>query len=58
MTNTGIDFAPVIIEFTLWGDSHMQEFNEIDIIDGLQADKSMIITTVQNNYDSMLIQLG
>ena len=58
LTNKGIDFAPVIIEFTLWGDSHMQEFNEIDIIDGLQADKSMIITTVQNNYDSMLIQLG
>ena len=58
LTNKGIDFAPIIIEFTLWGDSHMQDFNEIDIIDGLQADKSMIITTVQNNYDSMLIQLG
>lgn len=58
LTNKGIDFAPIIIEFTLWGDSHMQEFNEIDIIDGLQTDKSMIITTVQNNYDSMLIQLG
>jgi len=58
LTNKGIDFAPIIIEFTLWGDSHMQEFNKIDIIDGLQADKSMIITTVQNNYDSMLIQLG
>jgi len=58
LTNKGIDFAPIIIEFTLWGDSHMQEFNEIDIIDGLQADKPMIITTVQNNYNSMLIQLG
>ena len=58
LTDKGIDFAPIIIEFSLWGDSHMREFNEIDIIDGLQAEKSMIIETVQNNYNSMLIQLG
>ena len=36
----------------------MREFNEIDIIDGLKADKSLIIDTVQNNYNSMLLQLG
>jgi len=58
LTDKGIDFTPIIIEFSLWGDSHMREFNEIDIIDGLQAEKSMIIETVQNNYNSMLIQLG
>ena len=58
LTDKGIGFAPIIIEFSLWGDSHMREFNEIDIIDGLQAEKSMIIETVQNNYNSMLIQLG
>ena len=58
LTDKGIDFTPIIIEFSLWGDSNMREFNEIDIIDGLQAEKSMIIETVQNNYNSMLIQLG
>ena len=56
LTNKGIDFAPIIIEFSLWGDSNMREFNEIDIIDGLKADKSLIIDTVQNNYNSMLLQ--
>jgi len=58
LTAKGIDLTPIVIEFSLWGDSHMREFNEIDIIDGLQAEKSMIIETVQNNYNSMLIQLG
>lgn len=58
LTDKGIDFAPIIIEFSLWGETYMREFNEIDIIDGLKADKSMIIDTVQNNYKSMLLQFG
>jgi len=58
LTDKGIDFAPIIIEFSLWGETNMREFNEIDIIDGLKADKSMIIDTVQNNYKSMLLQFG
>ena len=58
LTNKGIDFTPIIIEFSLWGDSNMREFNEIDIIDGLKHDKSMIIDTIQNNYNSMLLQFG
>ena len=58
LTDKGIDFAPIIIEFSLWGETNMREFNEIDIIDGLKADKSMIIDTVQNNYNSMLLQFA
>ena len=56
LTDKGIDLTPIIIEFSLWGDSNMREFNEIDIIDGLKADKTMIIDTIQNNYNSMLLQ--
>ncbi|AZQ63941.1 transcriptional regulator [Flammeovirga pectinis] len=56
LSKKGIDLAPIIIEFTLWGDTNLREFNNIDLIDGLKADKSMIIDTVQNNYNSMLIQ--
>ena len=58
LTNKGIGLAPIIIEFTLWGDTYMREFNELDFIDGLKADKSMIVDTVQNNYSSMLLQFG
>ncbi|AWW00558.1 winged helix-turn-helix transcriptional regulator [Arcticibacterium luteifluviistationis] len=58
LTEKGIGFAPIIIEFSLWGDSYMREFNEIDNIDGLKADKSVIIDTVQSNYKSMVSELG
>ena len=58
LTDKGIDFTPIIIEFSLWGDSNMREFNEIDIIDGLKADKSLIIDTVKNNYNAMLLQFA
>jgi len=58
LTEKGIRLTPIIIEFSLWGETNMREFNEIDIIDGLKADKSMIIDTVQNNYKSMLLQFG
>jgi len=58
LTDKGIGFAPIIIEFSLWGDSNMRDFNEIDIIDGLKADKSIIIDTIQRNYNSMLLQFA
>ncbi|WP_115462156.1 winged helix-turn-helix transcriptional regulator [Winogradskyella aurantiaca] len=56
LTKKGIGLATIIIELTLWGNINLREFNEIDLVDGLKADKSMIIDTVQNNYSSMLIQ--
>ena len=58
LTDKGIDFARIIIEFSLWGDTNLREFNDIDLIDGLKSDKSMIIDTVQNNYNSMLLQFA
>ena len=56
LTEKGIRLAPIIIEFSLWGDSNMREFNQIDIIDGLKADKSVVIKTTQDNYKSMLVE--
>lgn len=54
LTNKGVELAPIIIEFTLWGDKWMKEFNEIDTIDGLNNDKSIVIKTVQDNYTDMV----
>ena len=56
LTEKGIRLTPIIIEFSLWGDSNMREFNQIDIIDGLKADKSVIIKTIQDNYKSLLVK--
>ena len=56
LTEKGIRLTPIIIEFSLWGYSNMREFNQIDIIDGLKADKSVVIKTTQDNYKSMLVE--
>mgnify|MGYP006091261081 FL=1 len=54
LTEKGIRLAPIIIEFSLWGNSNMREFNEIDDIEGLNSEKALIIQTVQDSYNSML----
>ena len=55
LTEKGIRLTPIIIEFSLWGNSNMREFNKIDDIEGLNSDKTLIIQTVQDSYHSMLL---
>jgi len=39
----------------LWGNYNMREFNEIDDIEGLNLDKTLIIQKIQDSYNSMLL---
>ena len=55
LTEKGIHLTPIIIEFSLWGNSNMREFNEIDDIEGLNSDKNLVIQTVRGNYNAMLL---
>ena len=55
LTEKGISLTPIIIEFSLWGNFNMREFNEIDDIEGLNSDKSYIIQSVEDSYNSMLL---
>ena len=55
LTEKGIRLTPIIIEISLWGNSNMQEFNEIDDIESLNIDKTLIIQSVQDSYNSMLL---
>ena len=55
LTEKGIRLTPIIIEFSLWGNSNMREFNEINDIEDLNLDKTLIIQTVQDSYHSMLL---
>ena len=55
LTEKGIRLTPIIIEFSLWGNFNMREFNEIDHIEGLNLDKTLIMQTVQDSYNSMLL---
>ena len=56
LTEKGISLTPIIIEFSLWGNFNMREFNEIDDIEGLNLDKTLIMQTVQDSYNSMLLK--
>jgi DNA-binding HxlR family transcriptional regulator len=53
LTQKGIRLTPIIIEFSLWGNDNMREFNKIDDIEGLNLDTSYIIQSVQDSYISM-----
>ena len=55
LTEKGIRLTPIIIEFSLWGNFNMREFNEIDDIEGLNLDKTLIIQKIQDSYNSMLL---
>ncbi|MBD45828.1 MAG: transcriptional regulator [Flavobacteriaceae bacterium] len=55
LTEKGIRLTPIIIEFSLWGNSNMREFNEINDIEGLNLEKTLMIQTVQDSYHSMLL---
>ncbi|MAD29606.1 MAG: transcriptional regulator [Flavobacteriaceae bacterium] len=56
LTDKGLELAPIIIEFTLWGYKWMREFNQIYTIEGLKADKSIIIKTTQDSYKKMVAE--
>ena len=55
LTEKGIRLTPIIIEFCLWGNYNMREFNEIDDIEGPNLDKTLIIQKIQDSYKSMLL---
>ena len=55
LTEKGIQLTPIIIEISLWGNTNMREFNEIDDIQGLDSDKSSIIKSVQESYQAILL---
>jgi len=57
LSEKGIDLTPLIVEYTLWGDKYMREYNDIDFIPGLNSDKSLVIDTIQNNYKEMVRQI-
>ena len=55
LTEKGIRLTPIIIEFSLWGNSNVREFNKIDDIEGLNSDKNLVIQTLQDRYNTMLL---
>ena len=53
LTQKAIDFTPIIIEMTLSGDKYLRQFNKIDHIEGLDADKSEVIQIIKMRSSKM-----
>ncbi len=54
LTEKAIDLSSILIDISMWGDKYLREFNQIDNIDGLKSDRSLIIKTIKERYKSML----
>lgn len=54
LTEKAIDLSSILIDISMWGDKYLREFNQIDNIDELKSDRSLIIKTIKERYKSML----
>lgn len=57
LTDKAIEFASIIVDISIWGSKHLDEFNPIDQIEGLDLDRSLIVSVVKERYQSMLQSL-
>lgn len=58
LTEKGMELASILIDFSIWGDRHMRNFNEIKYIEGLHLEKEFIIDTVKQRYHSFIQELA
>lgn len=54
LTEKAIEFASILVDLSIWGDKHLREFNKIESIEGLDLDRSFIISTIQGRYSAMV----
>jgi DNA-binding HxlR family transcriptional regulator len=57
LTHKAIELTPIIVDLSLWGSKHLNELNKIDPIEGLDLDRSLIISTIKDSYLSMIQSL-
>ena len=50
LTDKTIELGSILIDISIWGDKHLRKFNQIDEIEGLDLDRSLIISTIQKRY--------
>ncbi len=54
LTEKAIELSSILIDISIWGDKHLRELNKIDDIEGLDLERSVIISTVKQRYYSMV----
>lgn len=54
LTEKAIELTPILVDISIWGDKHLRHFNKIDEIEGLNLERSSIIDTVKQHYNTMI----
>jgi len=52
LTERAIELSSILVDISIWGDKHLRKFNEINDIEGLDLERSLIISTVKERYYS------
>lgn len=54
LTEKAMELASILLDITIWGDKHLKAFNDINHIDGLDADRTVILNVIKQGYQSMV----
>ena len=54
LTKKAIELSSILIDISIWGDKHLRAFNRINDIEGLDLERSLIISTINKRYCSMV----
>ncbi len=54
LSKKALELSPLLVDISIWGDKHLRSFNTIDNIEGLDLERSLVISTVKERYNSML----
>ena len=52
LTDKAIELSAILIDISIWGDKHLRQFNDINDIEGIDLERSLIISTVKERYYS------
>lgn len=58
LTEKGLDLSAILIDICLWGSEHLNEFNSINHIEGLDQDRSTVISIIKKNYQAKVKDLS
>ncbi len=54
LTEKAIELSSILIDISIWGDKHLRKFNKINDIEGLDLERSSMISIVKKRYYSMI----
>lgn len=58
LTNKAISLSSILVDISIWGDQNLRAYNELDEIEGLDLDRSVIKKVINDRYQQMMKSLN